>query len=103
MTDRYRHAPELPLVVFVCPSEEDALSLISAADREVTGRLARLSTHPETWPAPGRRRMLFVAERDVHAGSDRALMLPRQAPSERESPRLSALGARLPLRSRAPH
>jgi hypothetical protein len=29
-----------------------------------------------TWPYPGRKRMFFCAERDVHEGRPRALMLP---------------------------
>jgi hypothetical protein len=96
LTDRYRHRAQPPLVVFVCPGEEQAMSLMRAADGEVTGRLARPGTRPDTWPTPGRERMLFAAEADVHLDSTRAWRLPRQSPTEREQSGFWALDAQLP-------
>ena len=95
MTDRYRHF-QMPLVVFVCPSKEDAMNLMRTADREVTGRLARPGTPPETWRAPARERMLFTAEQDVHDGLSDAWMLPRQPPEHREQSDFWALEGDLP-------
>jgi hypothetical protein len=96
LTD-HRHAAELPRVVFVCPSEQQALSLMRVADREVTGRLARPGTRPDTWESPGRERMLFAAEEDVHEAFTSAWMLPRHAPGEREAAEFWAVDAELPL------
>jgi hypothetical protein len=96
MTDRYRHSAELPLVIFVCPGAGEAMSLMRAADCEVTGLHAQPGTRPDTWRAPGRERMLFAAEEDVHHGAARAWMLPRVSPAERESSDFRALDAHLP-------
>jgi hypothetical protein len=97
LTDRYRRDAELPTVVFVCPSEQHAKSLMRVADREVTGRLARPGGRPEEWPSPGRERMLFVAEEDVHDGLALAWSLPRLPAGERESDDFWAVDAELPL------
>jgi hypothetical protein len=96
MTDRYRQAGELPFVIFVCPGAEEAMSLMRAADCEVTGLHAQPGTRPYTWRAPGRERMLFAAEEGVHQGATRAWMLPRLSPAERESSDFWALDAHLP-------
>jgi hypothetical protein len=74
VTDRYRNATEPPRVVFVCPSEQQAKSLMRVAER-----------------------MLFVAEEDVHVAFTSAWMLPRHAPGERESAEFWAVDAELPL------
>jgi hypothetical protein len=95
MTDRYRHF-RMPWVVFVCPGKEDAMNLMRTADREVTGRLARPGTRPETWRAPARERMLFAAEQDAHDGLPLAWMLPRQPPEYREQSDFWALEGELP-------
>jgi hypothetical protein len=75
--DRYRGAKEPPAVLCVCPDEDAVFGLMRAADRELTGRLVTPGQRPDEWPAPGRARTLFAAERDVHEGSRRAWMLPR--------------------------
>jgi hypothetical protein len=95
LADRYRGAGAAPLVVFVCPGEQEAMSLMRAADAEVTGRHAIPGERPDTWRAPGRERMLFAAELDVHQGSVRAWMLPRLPPSERGSSDFWAVDANL--------
>jgi hypothetical protein len=97
LTERYQHAPQPPLVVFVGPAQQQALSLMRMADREITGRLARPGTSQKKWRSPGREQMLFAAEPHVHAGSARAWMLPRRAPGERESDDFWAAAAHLPL------
>jgi hypothetical protein len=99
LADRYRGAGGCPMVVFVCPGEDEAMSLMRAADGEVTGRHAIPGDRPETWPVPGRERMLFAAELDVHEGSTRAWMLPRLPPAERESSDFWAVDVNLPTGS----
>jgi hypothetical protein len=73
--ERYRKLGESPAAVFVCTDEDHVLAFARAADREVTGRLGRPGTAEQSWPYPGRERMLFVSERDVHEGSLRAWKL----------------------------
>jgi hypothetical protein len=97
MTDRYRDAAELPYVIFVCPGEQEALSLMRVADREVTGHYAGYGARPEEWPSPGRERMLFVAEEDVHEGFASAWSLPRHAAGDRETDDFWAVDGELPV------
>ena len=84
-----RHPAGLPpAVIFVCPDEPFALAAAKLADQLVRGRIASLEDRPAAWPHPGRKRMFFVSERDVHLGSLRAVMLPQLPPV----PRREALG-----------
>jgi hypothetical protein len=92
--DRYRRMGEPPAAVFVCTDEAQVFAFMDAADREVTGRLARPGTSESSWPHPGRERMLFVAERDVHEGSLRAWKLPAEPGGARG--KLAAREVRLP-------
>jgi hypothetical protein len=96
LTERYQHVAACPYVVFVCPGEDEAMSLMRAADSEVTGRHASPGTAPDTWRSPARERMLFAAEEDVHDGFAGAWALPRRAPGEREEADFWALEANLP-------
>jgi hypothetical protein len=95
MTDRYRHAKQFPYVIFVCPGEQEAHSLMRVADREVTGQYSGYS--PGNWPYPGRERMLFAAEEDIHDGFASAWSLPRHPAGERETEDFWAVDAKLPL------
>lgn len=72
-----------PAVIFVCPDEPFALAACKIADGLVRGRIASLEDRPPAWPHPGRKRMFFVAERDVHLGSLRSAMLPALRPVAR--------------------
>jgi hypothetical protein len=65
-----------PAVIFVFPDEPMALAVAKLADALVRGRIASLEDRQTHWPYPGRKRMFFCAERDVHEGSLQALMLP---------------------------
>ncbi len=76
--ERLQTMAEPPAVVFVCTDERQAMGLMDAADREVTGCLVNPGTAPSSWRCPGRERMLFVAERDIHEGAGRAWMLPQR-------------------------
>jgi hypothetical protein len=61
------------------------------------GRIASLEDRPPAWPHPGRKRMFFVAERDAHLGSLRALMLPELPPAVRRQA-LGLQGKPMPFR-----
>jgi hypothetical protein len=98
--ERYRKMGESPAVVFVCTDEAHTASFMRAADREVTGRLARPGTPEQSWPYPGRERMLFVSERDMHAGSLRSWKLPGE-PTQPTRGELSSREVQLPGRRRA--
>ncbi len=94
--ERYRRLGEAPAVIFICIDEAKLESFMRAADREVTGRLARPGTPEDTWPYPGRERMLFCSERDVHEGSLRAFKLPAAASDARPGSELEPREVRLP-------
>jgi hypothetical protein len=94
--ERYRKLGEAPAVVFICIDEHNLVNFMRAADREVTGRLARPGTAEATWPYPGRERMLFVSERDVHEGSLRAFKLPIEPSDARGRGELESREVRLP-------
>jgi hypothetical protein len=98
MTDGYRHAKELPYVIFVCPGEGEARSLMRVAGREVTGQYSGYGLPPRNgWPHAGRERMLFVAEEDAHDGLALAWSLPRHPASERGTDDFWVVDAGLPL------
>jgi hypothetical protein len=83
--ERYQKMGEVPAVVFVCEDEERARLLAEAADSVMTGTIV---THgvPETeWARPGRRRVWFACERDVHMGTLRAYRLPVYPPEVRKA------------------
>jgi hypothetical protein len=75
---RYRKAGEPPGAIFICCDEDHVLRFIQAADRYVTGRLAQPGVAEASWPYPGRERILFVAEQDIHDGDGRAWKLPAE-------------------------
>jgi hypothetical protein len=76
-TSRYQKLADRPVVVFVCEDEPQARAFVRAADEQVTGRLITLKAPPDQWAFPGRERMYFCCERDVHEGRLRAWQLPR--------------------------
>lgn len=94
--ERYRKMGEGPAVVFICTDEETVAGFMRAADREVTGRLAQPGTSERTWPYPGRERMLFVAELDVHEGNMRAWKLPAKPTDVRGGAEFEPREVRLP-------
>jgi len=61
----------------VVEDEPKALEFIEAADEVVTGAVVVPGTGAEHWEYPGRERLFFVCERDVHMGTLRAYRLPR--------------------------
>jgi hypothetical protein len=86
-----------PAVIFVCPDEPFARAACKIADQLVRGRIASLEDRPPAWPYPGRKRMFFVAERDVHLGSLRAAMVPELPPTVRRQA-MGLEGKRMPFR-----
>jgi hypothetical protein len=84
LLDRYAEAlKERPIVVFVCEDGDQAIDFLKLADAQVTGAIGVKGTEIAEWQHPARERMFFVAERDLHSGSLRALRLPRHPPKVR--------------------
>ena len=68
-TRRYgRDLGEPPYVVFVCRDRARARECARSADGVLTGCRAYHGEYPADWQYPGRERILFAAERDVHEG-----------------------------------
>ncbi|MGH2948817.1 MAG: replication-relaxation family protein [Solirubrobacteraceae bacterium] len=84
LLDRYAEAlKERPIVVFVCEDGDQALDFLKVADSQVTGAIGVKGTEIAEWQHPARERMFFVAERDLHSGTLRALRLPTHPPKVR--------------------
>ncbi|MEX0741500.1 MAG: replication-relaxation family protein, partial [Phycisphaeraceae bacterium] len=81
--DRYQLLGEPPIAIFVCEDEHKALEFAAAADSEVTGRIVTGGQDSEEMLYPGRQRMFFVAEGDIHLGSTRAYRLATHPPDVR--------------------
>jgi hypothetical protein len=58
-----------PIAVFVCRDGARARECARRADAVLLACQARPGDYPSRWSYPGRRGILFAAERDVHAGS----------------------------------
>jgi hypothetical protein len=84
LLDRYAEAlKERPIVVFVCDDGDQALEFLKLADTQVMGAIGVKGTELPEWQHPARERMFFVAERDLHSGTLRALRLPAHPPKVR--------------------
>ncbi len=85
-TDRYgRRAKAQPLVVFVCRDRARARECARRADSVLRACHAYAGEYPLDWEYPGRERILFAAERDVHEGLLRAYGVPLLPPAVRVS------------------
>ncbi len=85
-TRRYgRRAQAVPTVVFVCRDRARARACAKSADAVLCACRAYAGEYPHDWEYPGRERILFVAERDVHEGLLRAFGVPRLPPAVRVS------------------
>lgn len=84
LLNRYQPPRRPPIVVFVCHDQTSLANLIQTADRALTTRIAKAGTSELEWPFVGRRSILFALERDVHAGSLRALAVPTEDPQLHE-------------------
>lgn len=72
-----------PLVVFVCRDRRRARGCAQVADSALRACRAYAGEYPFDWEYPGRERMLFAAERDMHEGLQRAYGVARLPPSVR--------------------
>jgi hypothetical protein len=69
LTGRYRRGARVePLVVFVCRDRPRARECARRADLLLCACRAYAGDYPQSWEYPGRRAILFVAERDLHEG-----------------------------------
>jgi hypothetical protein len=66
--------------VFVCADAAAATAAARLADATLTASQAYPGEDPRDWPRPGRQRIFFVAERDVHEGRLQALRVPALPP-----------------------
>jgi len=87
---RYTERGYPPIAIFVCSTPERAVELAKVADREVTGRAIERLEDPEgraitRTRRPGRSRIFFCAEQDVHQRTTRAIRLVQQIPDERRA------------------
>jgi Replication-relaxation len=67
----------LPVVVFVCRDRARARECARMADVVLTACRAYAGEYPADWQYPGRERIMFAAERDVHDGALHAYGVPR--------------------------
>jgi hypothetical protein len=77
------HRGEPPRVVLVCADAVSAASAARLADATLTASHAYPGEEPRDWPRPGRERIFFVAEQDLHAGQLHALRVPARPPGLR--------------------
>jgi hypothetical protein len=76
---RYSRAGAPPSLVVLCADGERARECALAADGLLCATLARIGSDPSQWERPGRNRISFVAESDVHVGSLAAWQLPQHS------------------------
>jgi hypothetical protein len=83
-TRRYgRRMDAAALVVFVCRDRVQALDCARSADAVLGACQAYAGEYPFDWEYPGRERILFVGERDVHEGVLHGYGVPRLPPAVR--------------------
>jgi hypothetical protein len=69
LTKRYAgRTPATALVVFICRDKHRARACAQAADSLLTACRAYAGEYPADWEYPGRERIVFAAERDMHEG-----------------------------------
>jgi hypothetical protein len=73
----------VPVVAFVCRDRPRARECARAADAILCACRAYAGEYPFDWEYPGRERILFAAERDVHEGLAHAYGVPRLPPHVR--------------------
>jgi hypothetical protein len=83
-TSRYgRRLDAVPVVVFVCRARARARECARRADAVLRACRAYAGEYPFDWEYPGRDRILFASERDMHEGLMRAYGVPRLPPDVR--------------------
>lgn len=78
-----RRFQAVPAVVFVCRDRARARECARRADSVLRACRAYAGEYPFDWEYPGRERILFASERDVHEGLLRAYGVPRLPPEVR--------------------
>ena len=79
-TSRYgRRLEAVPVVVFVCRDRARARECARRADSVLRACRAYAGEYPFDWEYPGRERILFASERDMHEGLLCAYGVPRLA------------------------
>ena len=81
---RYARTRTPPLLVVLCADDERARECALLADRLLCATLARIGADPLDWERPGRSRIRFADESEIHAGSLAAWQVPRQPPALRD-------------------
>jgi hypothetical protein len=106
----WRHTPlldrgEQPWVLFVCQEQARRDKFLAAADRDLTGHLWHPAVEPSEELYPGRRRILFACEADVHGGMLEARRVAGYPPSHpgRRGALAESRRVRLPGPKRAEH
>jgi len=79
------HMTAVPVVIFVCRDRARARECARRADPVLRACRAYAGEYPFDWEYPGRERILFASERDVHEGLLRAYGVPRLPPHVRVS------------------
>ncbi len=83
-TTRYGQRLEaVPSVVFVCRDRARARECARLADLALRACRAYAGEYPVDWQYPGRERILFVSERDMHEGLRHAYGVPSLPPAVR--------------------
>jgi hypothetical protein len=83
-TRRYGQRLEaIPVVVFVCRARDRARECTRRADAVLRACRAYAGEYPFDWEYPGRERVLFASEREVHEGVLGAFGVPRLPPDVR--------------------
>ena len=72
-----------PMVVFICRDRSRARSCAEHADAVLLACRAYAGEYPFDWQYPGRQKILFVAERDMHEHLRRGLSSPLLPPEAR--------------------
>src|ERR1700676_5162781 len=85
-TSRYgRRLDAVPMVVYVCRDRAAARECARRADSVLRACRAYAGEYPFDWEYPGRGRILFASERDIHEGLLHAYGVPRLPPEVRVS------------------
>jgi Replication-relaxation len=99
----WRHTPlldcgEPPWVLFVCQEQARRDKFLAAADRDLTGHLWHPAVDTSEEHYPGRRRILFAREADIHGGILEARRVPGYPPRHpaRRGPLAETRRVRLP-------
>jgi Replication-relaxation len=83
-TSRYgRRLEAVPMVMFVCRDRARARECARCADPVLRACRAYAGEYPFDWEYPGRERVLFASERDMHEGLRRAYGVPPLPPEVR--------------------